>query len=389
MPEVMNTLRDSNAGLSASVYNYNEICDRKIPIPALHRGWLHSRELRRQWNVEGIAAKIGDQCWFSYYHREESEPDPERVTFRPFAIAGFWPSGGFVELAVGYKNQLEVPPRCTLLVHAESPARAEALMNELIEGYGRAPAQSTTGAKIGFLSTGSFGALNVERTSVTAKQTVPREQIDLYYGDGAATWVEEWIRILGSRQYGLTLLAGAPGTGKTTLVRSLAHWLAASHLFYFMPASRFQSVDSGDVFDFLTEENRQSRLRKVLILEDAETVLRRRGQDNSEKVATLLNLTDGMLGDVLGLHVICTMNSDVTDLDPALLRPGRLVAQKDFRLLTQEEIVLLADALHLDPPGGGPLSLAEFFNPASDTAASPCMLRRVMGFNAAPLQKAS
>ena len=60
MPEVMNTLRDSNAGLPASVYNYNEICDRKIPIPALHRGWLHSRELRRQWNVEGIAAKIDE-----------------------------------------------------------------------------------------------------------------------------------------------------------------------------------------------------------------------------------------------------------------------------------------------------------------------------------------
>lgn len=153
-----------------------------------------------------------------------------------------------------------------------------------------------------------------------------------------------------ARRYGLTVLTGAPGTGKTTLIRSLARWLSDTHVFYFMPAARFTSVDSGEIVTFWAGENRNSKLRKVLILEDAESVLLRRGDDNREKVATLLNLTDGMLGDALGLHVVCTLNSELTDLDPALLRPGRLVAHRDFELLTAEQARELAAALNVPVP---------------------------------------
>src|SRR3954462_12832879 len=166
------------------------------------------------------------------------------------------------------------------------------------------------------------------------------------------TWTEAWLESLNARRYGLTVLTGAPGTGKTTLLRSLAHWLADTHVFYFMPAARFASVESGEIVTFWAGENRNSKLRKILILEDAESVLLRRGDDNREKVATLLNLTDGMLGDALGLHVVCTLNSQLADLDPALLRPGRLVAHRDFPLLTVEQARQLATKLGLPEPKG-------------------------------------
>jgi hypothetical protein len=371
---------ESGAASLSSTYNLDELYGVNIPVPALQRGWLHSRKLELAWDTERIIEKIGDQCWFSRYHRENRDPDPDGTKFRPFAVAGFWPSGGFVELELGRANPLDEHPRGVLEVHADSPAHAAALMNELIEGYRHGSASSSSDARIGILNL-AYGDITVERVAITMKQTVPRAQLDLYYGEGMTAWVTQWTGTLDSRRYGLTLLTGDPGTGKTTLVRSLANWLAASHQFYFMSAARFAAVESGPIVTFLTNENRVSKLRKVLILEDAESILQRRANDNREKVATLLNLTDGLLGDALGLHVVCTLNSELTDLDPALLRPGRLIAHRDFRTLTKSEAERLAAALGIGAPAAGEVSLAEIFNSAPNGPIVPRESRRVMGFH--------
>jgi SpoVK/Ycf46/Vps4 family AAA+-type ATPase len=254
-------------------------------------------------------------------------------------------------------------------------------MAELIAHYRHDTSSAATEARVGMLNY-SCDSLTVERIRITAAQSVPRDRIDLYYGDGTTTWADEWIVTLNARRYGLTVLTGPPGTGKTTLLRSLAQWLAATHAFYFMPAARFASVESGEIVTFWASENRNSKLRKILILEDAESVLLRRGDDNREKVATLLNLTDGMLGDALGLHVVCTLNSELTELDPALLRPGRLVGHRDFDLLTNEEACRLAVTLNLPAPSAEHISLAELFNPAQAAPTSARGAnRRSMGFH--------
>jgi hypothetical protein len=148
-----------------------------------------------------------------------------------------------------------------------------------------------------------------------------------------------------------------------------------------MPASKFTTVESGEIITFWAEENRNSKLRKMLILEDAESVLLRRSDDNREKVGTLLNLTDGMLGDALGLHVICTLNCDLTDIDPALLRPGRLVAHRDFCPLTAERARRLAETLGLPRPEGDSVSLAEIFNPSKSAIEVAPPPRRSLGFH--------
>jgi len=376
----METLSGPGPTPLAACYQYEHIYRNNVPTPVLERGWLHTRTLRLAWDAERIIEKIGDQCWFSHYSRSKRDLDPKCARFLPSAIAGFWPSGGFVELELRWANQLDEHPRGDLSVWAESPARAEALMNALIEGYGH-EAKPSLEARIGVLHlVGDH--ISVERIPVTINQTVQREQLDLYYGDGMASWAEDWLQALNTRRYGLTILTGDPGTGKTTLVRSLAHWLGASHVFYFMPAARFANMESGAIVTFLADENRNSKLRKVLILEDAESILQRRADDNREKVATLLNLTDGMLGDALGLHVICTLNSELTELDPALLRPGRLVAHRDFCPLSAEDAGRLAAVLGLDAPAAVSVSLAEIFNPATGKSISPCTSRRVMGFHA-------
>lgn len=354
----------------------------ELPVPALQRGWLHGRELAQPWDAARIAATLGAACWFSHYHRDQREADPESLNFAPHAVAGFWPAGGFLELQMHRNNQLDAHPRGVLGIYTDSPAKTEALMADLLAHYRHDPATLARQPRVGMLNF-AYGELTVERIPVTPDQIVPRERLALYYGDDMPAWLAAWLEILNRRRYGLTVLTGAPGTGKTSLLRSLAHWLVETHVFYFMPAARFASVESGEIVSFWANENRNSPLRKVLILEDAESVLLRRGDDNREKVATLLNLTDGMLGDALGLHVVCTLNSELADLDPALLRAGRLVAHRDFELLTGTQARQLAAVLGVPAPSGDRLSLAELFNPAAKSAfARPAAPRRSMGFHA-------
>ena len=363
------------------IHHFDEVFGVKIPLPALQRGWLHGRELTQAWHVERIAEKLGDGCWFSHYARDHDDAEPAGLKVRPYALAGFWPSGGFIEVLLRNANPLDTHPRGTIGVYTDSPARTEALMAELLADYRHALSAEPSPPRIGILNY-SYSSLSVERIPVTADQIVPRERLELYYGAGMTRWLDDWIATLNARRYGLTVLTGAPGTGKTTLIRSLARWLSDTHVFYFMPAARFTSVDSGEIVTFWANENRNSKLRKVLILEDAENVLLRRGDDNREKVATLLNLTDGMLGDALGLHVVCTLNSELADLDPALLRPGRLVAHRDFELLTADQARELAEMLKVPAPRGDRVSLAELFNPSdSPSFARPASPRRTMGFH--------
>ena len=59
-----------------------------------------------------------------------------------------------------------------------------------------------------------------------------------------------------------------------------------------------------------------------------------RGSDNREQVSAILNLSDGMLADFLRLQIICTINCSAADIDPALLRPGRLLCHRIFNRLT-------------------------------------------------------
>jgi energy-coupling factor transporter ATP-binding protein EcfA2 len=373
----MNTL---TSPAPTSVYQFECLLGVEMPPPALERGWLHSRELFLEWDIARIIATIGDGCWFSHYCRDSRDPGEDHTKMRPWAIAGFWPSGGFVELRLRNTNPLDDHPRGMLIVYAGTSAHAESLMAELLARYRHDTSAVATQARIGLLNY-SCDSLSVERIHITTEQTVPRDRVDLYYGDGTALWLDEWTTALNTRRYGLTILTGAPGTGKTTLLRSLAQWLAASHKFYFMPAARFAAVESGELVTFWAGENRNSKQRKVLILEDAESVLLLRGQDNREKVATLLNLTDGMMGDALGLHVVCTLNSDLTEIDPALLRPGRLVAHRDFDPLNADESRRLATALGLPAPSTETTSLAEFFVKSAAIATPPPLRKKSLGFH--------
>jgi len=107
----------------------------------------------------------------------------------------------------------------------------------------------------------------------------------------------------------------------------------------------------------------------VMVLEDAESAVAPRAVDNRSEVSAILNVTDGLLADFLQLHIIATINCGTADIDQALLRQGRLLAQRTFGRLSHGDGHRLAASLGKELPLQSDYSLAEIFGaePIRDT----------------------
>lgn len=103
----------------------------------------------------------------------------------------------------------------------------------------------------------------------------------------------------------------------------------------------------------------------VIVLEDCETLLEDRARGNS-RISALLNLSDGILGDSLNLKFICTFNADLTRIDPALLRKGRMKLKYEFKALTPDKVKTLAEKLGKSVPENKSYPLCEVYNFGED-----------------------
>lgn len=162
--------------------------------------------------------------------------------------------------------------------------------------------------------------------------------------------------VLQNNAKGMLLMYGPPGTGKTTLIRQLAFDI--NRAFIFIPASMISSLADPKLIPLLLE-NRNS----VLVIEDAETALRERDKAFSEATAsTLLQLSDGILSDVLGVTVIATFNTSLDNVDPAFLRAGRCLAKHEFPLLSGEKLAAIAAKRNIAVSATSILSIAQLMN---------------------------
>jgi len=138
--------------------------------------------------------------------------------------------------------------------------------------------------------------------------------------------------------------------------------LKESHRFYFIPTSTMGVLSKPEFIGFWADQRRSHSNRQfVVVLEDSDAALMTRGSDNREQVSAVLNLSDGMLADFLRLQIICTINCSAAEIDPALLRPGRLLCHRVFGRLDYPQAVRLAGSLGRKLPVARDYSLAEVF----------------------------
>ena len=159
---------------------------------------------------------------------------------------------------------------------------------------------------------------------------------------------------------GLVLLHGEPGTGKTHYLKYLASKIKDKKVM-FVPPYLVDFITSPEMTPFLIENS-----DSILFIEDAERVITDRDTNAANGVSNILNLTDGILGDILNIQIVATFNMDRKKIDTALLRKGRLIAEHKFEKLPVDETNKLLDHLGKNHKSTEPMSLADIYNVDSD-----------------------
>ena len=165
---------------------------------------------------------------------------------------------------------------------------------------------------------------------------------------------------------GLILFHGIPGTGKTYYIRHLLREMAMSDkIVIYIPPNMVDYLVEPGFMTFLSKTvTNYSRTGHycILLIEDAEPLLVTRHTDGRvQGITNLLNMTDGLLNDMLKLQIICTFNVELKKLDAALLRPGRLIARKEFKALPELDANLLAQRLGIKHHFEEPTTLSEIY----------------------------
>jgi len=185
--------------------------------------------------------------------------------------------------------------------------------------------------------------------SLTTKEFAikdPKINLGLNYGQEFKDIDKQIFKGLKKSDKGIWIFHGPAGTGKSMYVRNLIkrlNGLDKVQEVIYMPSEMLGALESPDFIPFI-QDYRDS----VIIIEDADIALQTR-KSHGSIVKTVLQLTDGILADCLKLKIIATFNCDLSQIDDALLRKGRLQYRHEFRLLSRKEALDLAIGLKMDP----------------------------------------
>ena len=154
---------------------------------------------------------------------------------------------------------------------------------------------------------------------------------------------------------GLVLLHGKPGTGKTSYIRHLV--TKTKKPVIFLPPNMAASITDPGLMNVLID-NPDS----AFVIEDAENIIVDRNRSGSSPVSALLNIADGLLSDCLNIQIVCSFNTDLSRVDAALTRKGRLIAKYEFLELEARKAQALSNKLGFASVVDAPMTLAAVYN---------------------------
>lgn len=158
-------------------------------------------------------------------------------------------------------------------------------------------------------------------------------QLETMYNDDFIPVHQHIKQQLSHHNKGIVLLHGLAGTGKTNYLKWLTSQIPDKK-FIFVPTTIIHLLTDPSFINLLID-NKNS----ILVLEDCENYIAERTANNphTDVVASILNIADGILSDIVECQMICTFNASIDKIDTALLRKGRLIAEYRFKQLSIEK----------------------------------------------------
>jgi len=200
------------------------------------------------------------------------------------------------------------------------------------------------------------------------------------YNDNLSISNKRIIENLNKEKSGIYMFHGEPGTGKSNYIRFLKTQTKKD--FIFVPIEIAQHLDSPDLFTvFLANP------KSVLVIEDAEKLLVSRENNQHSHLAGLLNLADGLIGQLLNIQVICTFNTTLDNVDPALLRRGRLLESYKFDKLTIGKTTNLFKKFGYKQVPKEEMVLTDIYNYEQKESELTIPQRKKIGFSAMALEE--
>ncbi len=221
---------------------------------------------------------------------------------------------------------------CWFQIWAETRVRADEVIARLKTVAGDQRVQDET-----FVLDWQFTAANGELRNASFEELADARLLDEAYpslGMPVTAFIDAYLDSSSS----VLILLGPPGTGKTRLVRAILSEMTRrkGENAEIMYTSDKRALCSDEVFvDFITGSH------DAFVIEDTDHLLKARTSGN-EQMHRFLAIADGV-ARAQGRKIIFTTNlPNVTDIDDALIRPGRCYAVKNLRSLEVAEAHVLA-----------------------------------------------
>lgn len=205
-----------------------------------------------------------------------------------------------------------------------------------------------------YLLTSDNGYLEVEPYQIKS----PEINFELNYNSDFAKIHQTIVNRLSTPQdKGIVLLHGLAGTGKTSYLR----WLISNikKKFIYIPPDMANAIsDPSFIKTLLNCPN------SILLIEDGENILSKRSGNSNQAISNLLNMSDGLLSDCANIQIIATFNTNIVNIDEALLRKGRLIARYEFKALELDVAKQLGKSLNIEITES--CTLADIYNKTDD-----------------------